>query len=56
MKLYSAGEVAKLLRVPYYTLNNLEKTGKIPLASRTTSNQRIYTEDDILELKRILEK
>ena len=40
MKIYSAGEIAKLLGIPYHTLDYLERRRKIPEAGRTTSNQR----------------
>ena len=54
MKIYSAGEIAKILKIPYYTLDYLERQQKIPKAKRTTSNQRFYTERDLLEIKKIL--
>ena len=54
MKIYSSGEIAKILKIPYYTLDYLERRGKIPLAKRTTSNQRFFTEGDLLEIKKIL--
>lgn len=54
MKIYSAGEIAKILGMPYYSLDYLERRGKIPAAKRTTSNQRFYTEEDLKDLKRWL--
>ncbi len=54
MKIYSAGEIAKILKIPYYSLDYMERRGKIPAAKRTTSNQRYYTEEDFEELKEIL--
>ena len=54
MKIYSAGEVARMLQIPYYTLDYLERQRKIPLAKRTTSNQRFYTEADLEEIQKIL--
>jgi len=56
MKIYSAGEVANILNIPYYTLDYLERRGKIPAAQRTTSNQRMYTENDLQDLKERLSK
>ncbi len=52
--IYSAGQISEILRIPYYTLDYLERRGKIPLAKRTTSNQRFFTEGDLLEIKKIL--
>ena len=54
MKIYSAGEIAKLLGIPYHTLDYLERRGKIPEARRTTSNQRFYTEEDLQKLRQII--
>ena len=54
MKIYSAGEIAKILEIPYYTLDYMERQGKIPKAKRTTSNQRYYTEADLTQIRRIL--
>ena len=54
MKIYSAGQMARILKIPYYTLDYLERQGKIPLAKRTTSNQRFYTEADLEEIQKIL--
>ena len=56
LKIYSAGEAAKFLNIPYYTLHNLEVTEKIPRAERTSSNQRYYTRDDLGKIKEILDK
>ena len=56
MKIYSAGQVAKILKIPYYSLDYLERQGEIPEASRTTSNQRFFTEADLSKLKSILNK
>ena len=56
MKIYSAGQVAKILKIPYYSLDYLERRGKIPEAKRTTSNQRFYTAADVSKLKNILNK
>ena len=56
MKLYSAGEAAKFLEIPYYTLHNLEVTEKIPRSERTSSNQRNYTRDDLDKIKDILSR
>ena len=54
MKIYSAGQMARILKIPYYTLDYLERQGKIPLAKRTTSNQRFYTEEDLQRLRQII--
>lgn len=54
MKIYSAGEIAKKLKIRYYTLDYMERQGKIPEAKRTTSNQRFYTEEDFQKLRQII--
>lgn len=54
MKIFTAGEVAKQLGIPYYTLDYLERVGKIPAARRTGTNQRIYSKDDVERIRRIL--
>ncbi len=54
MKIYSAGQMARILKIPYYTLDYLERRKKIPKAKRTTSNQRYFTEADLTLIRRIL--
>jgi len=54
MKIFSAGEVARMLDIPYYKLDYLERQGKILYANRTTSNQRFYTEEDLQKLRQII--
>ena len=54
MKIYTAGEVAELMGLPYHRLDYLERRGKIPRAQRTGTNQRIYTEFDLHELQKRL--
>ena len=54
MKILTAGEVAKGLGIPYYTLDYLERVGKIPIAKRTGTNQRIYTKKDVEIVRQIL--
>ncbi|MFC1682890.1 MerR family transcriptional regulator [Candidatus Zixiibacteriota bacterium] len=52
-KIYTAGEVAKQLGIPYYTLDYLERVGKIPAARRTGTNKRIYTKADVEKIRMI---
>jgi DNA-binding transcriptional MerR regulator len=54
MKIFTAGEAAKQLGIPYYTLDYLERVGKIPLARRTGTNKRIYTRNDVERIRQIL--
>jgi len=54
MKIFSAGEVARMLDIPYYKLDYLERQGKILYANRTTSNQRFYTEEDLQKLQEVI--
>ena len=56
MKIYNLGEAAKLLEIPFYSLQYAEKVGKIPQAARSSSGARIYTEKDLMKLKQILNK
>jgi len=55
-KIYNTGEAAKILKIPYYSLQYAEQVGNIPQASRSTSGHRIYTEDDLSRLKKMLQK
>ncbi len=56
MKIYNLGEAARILKIPFYSLQYKEKVGKIPEACRSSSGHRIYTEEDLRELKQILNK
>ncbi len=54
-KRFLSQEVAGILGVTRRTLYNWEKAGKIPKTKRDKmSNYRIYTEEDIKKLKRII--
>ena len=54
MKVFNIGEASKFLKIPFYTLQYAERVGKIPKARRSSSGHRIYTEQDLTELKDIL--
>lgn len=53
MKIFNIGEAARILEVPFYTIQYLERTGKIPKASRSSSGHRYYTNEDLEILKRL---
>lgn len=49
-------EAAELLDIHASTLKRWERDGKIPKAKRAArTNRRIYTEEDIEEIKRIMQ-
>ena len=56
MRLYTQKEVIKRLKIPFYRLEYLHKTGQIPEAKRTSSGMRVYTDYDIDEIGEILLK
>ncbi|MEE9170271.1 MAG: MerR family transcriptional regulator [bacterium] len=53
-RIYTAGEAATFLGIPYHRLDYYERVGKIPPAHRTGTNQRIYTHEELLTLKKLL--
>ena len=55
-KIHTAGEVATILSIPYHRLDYYERRGIISKASRTSTNQRLYTDEDIINIKRILQE
>jgi DNA-binding transcriptional MerR regulator len=56
MKLLTQKDVSKQLGIPYYRLEYLHKTGRIPEAKKTSSGIRIYEEEDINKIKKILNR
>lgn len=54
MKLFSTGEVARLVGVSLENLAYRERTGKVPRASRMGNGKRFYTESDIRRLKNLI--
>lgn len=56
MKLYSQKEVIKRLKIPYYRLEYLHRTGRIPEPERISSRMRVYTDFDIDEIIEILSR
>ena len=55
MKIYTSGEVAKILNIPYNKLIYMENVGKIEPAFKTGSDKRLYTDDDIKAIKKVLD-
>ena len=56
MKIFNLGEAAKILEIPFYRLQYLERAERIPKARRSSSGQRFYTQKDLMKLKQILNK
>ena len=56
MKIYTTGEVARMLNIPFYQLLYLEKTGKISPARKTGTDKRYYYYGDIEIIKERLKK
>jgi|GEM_PF-1062747 len=55
-RVYRIGEVAKELDRSTLTIKKWEASGLIPKAKKDSRGWRYYTEDDINEIKRILEE
>jgi DNA-binding transcriptional MerR regulator len=51
-RIYSPGEICRMLNIQFYTLAYLETTGQIPKAPRTGANRRYYT-DELFEQIRL---
>ncbi len=56
MKLLTQKEASKQLGIPYYRLEYLHKTGQILEVKKTSSGIRIYEEEDVNRIKKILAK
>ncbi len=56
MTLLTAKDVARQLNIPYYRLEYLHKTGKIPEVNRASNNVRIYEPKDVEAIRRVLQK
>jgi len=55
-KVYKISELAKELDRTPLTIKKWEKSGLIPKARRDSRGWRYYTEEDVNEIKRILEE
>ncbi len=56
MEIYNLGEASRILGIPFYTLQYLERAGRIPKARRSSSGHRCYTREDLEKLKEILDQ
>lgn len=54
MKLLRVNEVARELGISEAWLRRAEQSGRIPKAQRDLNGWRVYTEDDIVILRRVL--
>ena len=56
MTVFSSGQAAKKLGIPFYTLDYLERVGKIPKAKRVgETGQKYYTDEDLEKIRLIVE-
>jgi len=55
-RIYRIGELARELDRSTLTIKKWEESGLIPKAKRDSRGWRYYTEDDVNEIKRILEE
>ena len=55
-RIFRIGELARELDRSTLTIKKWEESGLIPAAKRDSRGWRYYTEDDIKEIKRILEE
>ncbi len=56
LRAFSAAEVAELLRVSGGYLRKSHFEGKIPEVAQSTGNKRSYTAEDVLKIRKILDK
>ena len=54
MKLMTTGEVARELSISVEWLRKMERDGRIPKAKRMLNQRRVYTEEDLAHLKKII--
>jgi DNA-binding transcriptional MerR regulator len=52
-ELISAGPVARELEIAVETLRLWERTGKIPVARRSTDGRRLYTREEVEAIRAI---
>ncbi len=53
-KIFTSKDVCRQLKIPFYRLQYLFDSGKVRDVSRTTTGDRIYTEEDIQRIRRAL--
>ena len=53
-KVLTSKDICVELNIPFYKLQYLFDAGKIRDVSRTSSGKRVYTEEDIKEIKQAL--
>ncbi len=53
-KILTSKDVCRELKIPFYKLQYLFDSGKVRDVSRTTTGDRIYTEDDVKVIKKAL--
>ena len=50
----TAGPLCRELRIKYYRLDYLIRSGYVPEPQRTSSGQRIFSDEDILRIKEVI--
>ncbi len=53
-KVFTSKDVCRQLKIPFYRLQYLFDSGKLRDVSRTTTGDRIYTDEDIKIIKEAL--
>ncbi len=53
-KIFTSKDVCTILNIPFYKLQYLFDSGKIRDVSRTTTGDRLYTEEDIQRIRKAL--
>ncbi len=53
-KVFTSKDVCQVLKIPFYKLQYLFDSGKAQDVSRTTTGDRLYTEEDIRRIKETL--
>lgn len=53
-KIFTSKDVCQKFKIPFYKLQYLFDSGKIKDVTRTTTGDRIYSEDDIKRIRRVL--
>ena len=53
-KILTRKDVCQRLRIPFYKVQYIFDSGKIRDVARTTTGNRIYTEEDIKRIKEVL--
>ncbi len=53
-KILTSKDVCRELKIPFYKLQYLFDSGRVRDVSRTSTGNRIYTEEDVMVIKKAL--